>query len=557
MSDINPLPSNNSNQTVIIAVLSGVIITLLIVGGIFAYFSLGVPSNGNEEIEITQEEIIDEDKSDTEQVITYLESPKKVKNVDIFSKATDEYGYSAYDYQLAESEAFKFGDINGGKYDGGELIRMDVAFEGPTFNPTFVRLIKLPSGEKIVLGKYSSLDFGPDKNKYTLDNSFELAELEAPDKLTLGASNKVASKVEDMPAIFKAENKTVYYTDAESRKIYVDKDATRYDSLNGFYLKLADGSQASYEYKPRFIPENKIANITFANGTKNNIEYNYTSLNGCGSSNFIHVVDKNNLSTSTIVAKTSTGSDIYAPTLANEYLKNYYTNSYYEANGEKKSLQEFASMYPILFFEDPFDRVAVLTNAAFVPMAECGKPVIYLYPETTRKISVKVNPLGGFTYTEPNYERYGDGWNVIATPNSQIFEIEDKTKTVYPYLFWEGRGGIYKAPEVGFSVKKEEVDKFLSEKMTHMGFNSTEIKDFKEFWLPRMQEFPYYTVSFMGNSVMDQIAPLEISPKPDTVIRMLMDFKGHNKSVKIKEQRLPKGPIRKGFTVTEWGGVIQ
>jgi hypothetical protein len=308
------------------------------------------------------------------------------------------------------------------------------------------------------------LDFGPDKNKFSLDTELELPELEAPEQLTLGASNKIVNRVEDMPAIFDSKNKTVFYTDSEERKIYTDK-SLELGTLNGFYVRLVDGTQVSYEYKPRFIPENKIPNITFKNGTKNNLEYSYTSVNGCGAANFINVIDKSQLETTTVIGTTSTGSDIYAPTLNNPYLVDYYHNKYFEAYGtERLSLQIFASKNPILFFEDPFDRVAVLTNAAFVPAAECGKPVIYLYPETTSEISVKVNPLGGFTYTEPNYERYGDGWNVIATPNSQIFEVEDKTKTVYPYLFWEGRGGIYKAPEVGFSVKREEVDKFLSER---------------------------------------------------------------------------------------------
>ena len=48
--------------------------------------------------------------------------------------------------------------------------------------------------------------------------------------------------------------------------------------------------------------------------------------------------------------------------------------------------------------------------------------------------------------------------------------------------------------------------------------------------------------------------PLNISPKPDTIIRVLMGYKKLNKKIEIKEQILPHKPKRNGFVVTEWGG---
>jgi hypothetical protein len=47
--------------------------------------------------------------------------------------------------------------------------------------------------------------------------------------------------------------------------------------------------------------------------------------------------------------------------------------------------------------------------------------------------------------------------------------------------------------------------------------------------------------------------PLDISPKPDSVIRITMDFKSLDNYIKVKEQEL-KTPERIGFTVVEWGG---
>lgn len=56
---------------------------------------------------------------------------------------------------------------------------------------------------------------------------------------------------------------------------------------------------------------------------------------------------------------------------------------------------------------------------------------------------------------------------------------------------------------------------------------------------------------------MDKInedMPLEINPKPDTLIRAWMEFKGLDKYKKVQEQQL-QTQERKGFVAVEWGGV--
>jgi hypothetical protein len=47
--------------------------------------------------------------------------------------------------------------------------------------------------------------------------------------------------------------------------------------------------------------------------------------------------------------------------------------------------------------------------------------------------------------------------------------------------------------------------------------------------------------------------PLNIEPKPDTLICVVMDFKGLNRPIEIEEQKLETA-IREGYTVVEWGG---
>ncbi len=47
--------------------------------------------------------------------------------------------------------------------------------------------------------------------------------------------------------------------------------------------------------------------------------------------------------------------------------------------------------------------------------------------------------------------------------------------------------------------------------------------------------------------------PLEITPEPETLIRVLMGWKKLAKNIEVKEQKLEKVQRTK-YTVIEWGG---
>jgi hypothetical protein len=55
---------------------------------------------------------------------------------------------------------------------------------------------------------------------------------------------------------------------------------------------------------------------------------------------------------------------------------------------------------------------------------------------------------------------------------------------------------------------------------------------------------------------MNKIAPLTITPKPDTVIRILMDFTPLKQPIRVDDYEI-KTPTREGYTVVEWGGVLR
>ena len=177
-----------------------------------------------------------------------------------------------------------------------------------------------------------------------------------------------------------------------------------------------------------------------------------------------------------------------------------------------------------------------------------GKPVIYLYPTKTQEISVSVKPKA-ITDSVPLYK---EGWRVVANPNGDIFNPADGQH--YPYLFWEGKSNEPKVDRTkGFVAKTDEIENFLTEKLELLGLNAKETADFIEYWAPRMKTGPYVYVYFMPQADFDKLIPIEINPKPDTIIRVYMLFKPLGQPIQVEEQELT-APPRIGFTVIEWGG---
>ncbi len=175
------------------------------------------------------------------------------------------------------------------------------------------------------------------------------------------------------------------------------------------------------------------------------------------------------------------------------------------------------------------------------------KPIIYLYPEKETKVNVKLDYKGTFTATYPKYP--DNGWTVTAKPDGTL---TDKNGKKYYSLFWEGVDNKIFTLNEGFVVKKEDTADFLERSLTILGLNYKEANEFVIYWLPELEKHPYNLIHF-STKEYEELAELTVEPKPDIIIRVFMVFKGLDKLVEIKEQKLvPK--TRKGFTVVEWGG---
>ncbi len=188
------------------------------------------------------------------------------------------------------------------------------------------------------------------------------------------------------------------------------------------------------------------------------------------------------------------------------------------------------------------------------PETECEdnlvdyKPVIYIYPEEETEVSVKLDYSGRLTCT---YPAYGDGWKVTASPDGTL---TDECGQTYNYLYWEGETSVQYDLSKGFCIRGEDTAVFLEDALARLGLNRREANEFIVFWLPLMQGNPYNIISFQSD-LYTESAKLEITPSPDTVIRVFMASKASDEFVEIEEQKLSV-PIREGFTVIEWGGTI-
>lgn len=215
-----------------------------------------------------------------------------------------------------------------------------------------------------------------------------------------------------------------------------------------------------------------------------------------------------------------------------------------------QTAKQYHDKRAIILVKDSLGHYQVFVNEKFAVAGGCGKPVIYLYPTKSTNVSVKVD--ANVVKSDPSY---GNGWlNVLARPDGQL-RFAGKQ---YDSLFWEGYGhGTY--PDVsktGVVVTKSELYGSLTTQLKTLGLNTKEQQDFMDFWWPKMPDAPYTRLTWLKTSQMNALAPLHITPQPDTMIRVFLDFEGLQQPVNLQPQKLNSIP-RQGFTVVEWGGLLR
>jgi len=196
-----------------------------------------------------------------------------------------------------------------------------------------------------------------------------------------------------------------------------------------------------------------------------------------------------------------------------------------------------------------------------------SKPVVYLYPEKPTLLNFKINVKNGYiTVSDPPYDPE-TGWEVMVYPNGLIQTINNQQLTInYPYLYYETMIKGYDIPDQGWAIKKQNLASFFDEILPQLGLNEKESQDFTEYWLDRFKKdvvTDYLFITFIPESQINEIDSFEISSPdtlisryPDTLIRLRAYFKPLEEWVEIIPQALSSPPVRKGFTLVEWGGIL-
>jgi hypothetical protein len=179
------------------------------------------------------------------------------------------------------------------------------------------------------------------------------------------------------------------------------------------------------------------------------------------------------------------------------------------------------------------------------------KPNIYLYPTENKILSVSLNfPSGGKIITSiPDYRK---GWMVSVDTNGII-------NNKYEYLFYESEQPDVWQTKEGWIINETDLEQFFTENLSKYGFIGREIKDFTDYWIPKLKDYACYEIYPQEKNIIDTVIALEISETPDAVLRLFYLIKGTNNATNSKIIT-PADNIqfkRTGFCVTEWGVILK
>lgn len=331
---------------------------------------------------------------------------------------------------------------------------------------------------------------------------------------------------------------------------------------NGFYRFRPDGTFTIYTYQLPFNPQMIHWNTSYADSQT--AEFASATRIGCGPlhADVTSITPPDILPQSDLTSigtfNNGTGLVYGLKDTNHSFLKQFYA----AYSGEvpewwrtKKfpvdTYEEFVARNPVFFFRDPFDRLIRLTNTRYTPPYAC-EPILYVYPEKPMDISIRFDLRVRMLASTPSY---ADGWHVTAHPDGSIINLHDAHE--YPYLFWEGHAGTIPPRNEGFVLAQKNIGEFFRKMLPELGLNEKESDDFIAAWEPRLSDAPYYRISFLFSGFLNEYAPIVIHPKPDTIIRIWIDYQPLHAFAPIPAQQLPKAPARQGFTVVEWGGLTR
>ena len=487
--------------------------------------------------------------------VTWL-SPQKIDDQGLFEKSGNDSSYTSADY-------YKVGSTS----TGGEVILALANFDGiGGLTQPIHRFIK--NGDSYKRIAQNSADFGSDgyytTKKVTNDSSYVFKSL-IPDKIISKDQTDLVSvqtprfTISPDPEATAKKIASTKWGDLilETSKSYSANDINQDSSdkttivkVSRYFIKLNDSSELVYDVRPKFLRDDSTFDLDYKLSKVDGLKYDKFDMGGCGFGlgAFPLMSDSDSLKENSVVG-TKSGSSVYAITdTSNKTLDYAYMLYKSDQASDKISSDEFSAEYGFVYWVDAYGSTIGYLKSDYKPAMECGKPVVYLYPTKTTSFTVKVG--ANVTKSDPEYL---SGWSGVANPDGSL-EVKGNK---YSNLFWEGKGiGEYPKVDFGRVVPSSQAKDQIISDLRAMNLNSQEISDFVDFWGDKLPKTAFTRLSWLTNKDLDKLAPLSISPKPESVIRVFLDFSGLNTDAQLNSQILPKFE-RKGFTAVEWGGLLK
>jgi hypothetical protein len=382
----------------------------------------------------------------------------------------------------------------------------------------------------------------------SLPSSFSLGNEEnanAPTYPTLGLylPNSSTASVKET-TVKKYGGSTLF----RSERQYADTGLTALS----YKIKLPIGTDVSLLYTP--IKEDFSA-ITWDDGSIVTGKFGGI-VRGCGAGVSVSHGDKVTNADFVKAGSTNNGQPVYSfKDKTNALIQKAWqeTKDYYDGSDAAKaniSLDEFMSKHAVFAYNSKNQGWLIYTSDDYAPIGGCAKPVVYLYPSIPQEVSVRVG--ADVKISDPYYDPK-TGWHAFAWPNGQLV-VNGKT---YGSLFWEGPGhGEYPGITTGTVVKRADVVATMRTQLKQQGLKQNEVDDFVDYWQTRIPNKPYVRLAWFDTAQMDELAPLTISPKPTTTIRVFLDMAGSDTDFAIPAPKFD-APARTGFTAVEWGGLAR
>jgi hypothetical protein len=452
--------------------------------------------------------------------------------------------------------------------DSSRLINVYVPYEGMGVHHDLYRLVELPSKKLVFLNKHSSINQGDLKEEIKttdylikdLDYSSEMALLRGKFKRGRQETEISMAQIKKPNLVEKVDDKPFYVAyNRDGNKgtgFFTNEYSPEMGDLQSrfFYLKLKDNTVVSYSFDYDFIADDQVPKLKWAGDKENRSAFDMGTGGGkCGAAGGETIREPSDLVKDLVVTGTVetqySNKNVYHIANPDNFITRKIFKDYQTGREPSATFENFAKFKDVYFiWKDDLGDWTVFTNKDYLPMAECAKPVIYLYPEKETLVSVKVG--AEITQSDPPY---GQGWQVLAQPSGELTFQGQK----FPYLFWDGLGkGAYPNREnTGTVIAQNKLIKTIKEQLKSQGINQRESEDFLEFWTDKLPQTPFVRLTWLNTGEMNQLAPLSISPKPQTLIRVFLEFEGLNEPKELIPQTF-SSPQRKGFTLIEWGGLL-